>query len=360
MLLLASLAAVLLLSGVVGAARAASPPPLLFGIYPGGGAGTVGPAGQTAPEDPAKRLEALQQLRAPGQPFVVHLYASYTGPESPSPSTQIGREVAGYSAAGFQIELVLTYRAEDLRGFVEFVRSAVRSFGSNPAFVALQVTNEANVTNAPNAADGYYAGAQDALVQGVTAAHAEARARGFDQLRVGFNWAYAAGPGEKAFWRGLGERGGAQFRSAVDWVGLDIYPGTWGPARNAAADDLAAATSKAVLTALAALRTRFMPLAGLPPSVPLHVSENGYPTGPQRTEAMQVAVMRAAIGTVDANRAAYHVTDYRWFDLRDADSSSTSFEHRYGLLNDDYTPKRAFGVYRELVATLGGPGPAGT
>jgi hypothetical protein len=96
-----------------------------------------------------------------------------------------------------------------------------------------------------------------------------------------------------------------------------------------------------------------MRLAQIPARVALHVSENGFPTGPRRTEAMQSAALEAAIATVDATRATYHVTDYRWFDLRDADSSSGSFENRYGLLHDDYTPKAAFSVYRGLVARLG-------
>jgi hypothetical protein len=331
--------------------------PLTFGIYPGGGAGTVGPSGPTAPEDPAKRLVALQQLRAPGRPFVLHIYASYSGPGSSSPAAQVGQDIAQYTAAGFEVELVLTYRptdgnpSSDVPGFADFARSAVRSFGSNPRFVALQVTNEANVGGAPNAADGYYPGAQDALIQGVIAAKAEARKHGFAQAAVGFNWAYSLDPGETAFWRRL-DGGGAAFRGSLDWVGLDVYPGTWGPKLGG---DLTAATTKTMLDSLKAIRGRFMPMAGLSSSVPLHVSENGYPTGPGRTQAMQATVMQAAVSTVNTNRSTYHITDFRWFDLRDADSSATSFESQYGLMHDDYTPKAAFAVYRNLVRALGAP-----
>ena len=62
-------------------------------------------------------------------------------------------------------------------------------------------------------------------------------------------------------------------------------------------------------------------------------------------------------------RGTYHVTDYRWFDLRDHNTSSENFQHHYGLLRDDYSPKPAFGVYRDLIAALalrepdGGRGP---
>ena len=95
-----------------------------------------------------------------------------------------------------------------------------------------------------------------------------------------------------------------------------------------------------------------MPLARIPGSVSLHVSENGYPTGPGRTEAMQVASMKAAIATINAARRTYNITSYTWFDLRDANTSSGSFQSQYGVLRDDYSPKPAFAVYRRLVAKL--------
>jgi hypothetical protein len=95
-----------------------------------------------------------------------------------------------------------------------------------------------------------------------------------------------------------------------------------------------------------------MPLAGIPASVALHLSESGYPTGPGRTQAQQVTAMRSAIGAVNAARATYNVTDYRWFDLRDNDSASTSFEDQYGLMTDSYAPKAAFATFHDLVAAL--------
>src|SRR4051794_12439820 len=52
--------------------------PIVFGIYPGGAAGTVWPSGRTIPEDPVRRLAALQQLRPGARPFVLHLYDSFT------------------------------------------------------------------------------------------------------------------------------------------------------------------------------------------------------------------------------------------------------------------------------------------
>ena len=51
-------------------------------------------------------------------------------------------------------------------------------------------------------------------------------------------------------------------------------------------------------------------------------------------------------------RGTYGVTDYRWFDLRDHNTSSTNFQHHYGLLRDDYSPKPAFEAYRRLLDDL--------
>jgi hypothetical protein len=65
--------------------------------------------------------------------------------------------------------------------------------------------------------------------------------------------------------------------------------------------------------------------------------------------------MRAGISAVERARLRYNVTDYRWFDLRDADSASTSFESQYGVLQDDYSPKPAYEVFRALVAELSTP-----
>ncbi|HWD76940.1 MAG TPA: hypothetical protein VG371_17515 [Solirubrobacteraceae bacterium] len=335
---------------------AASAAPVVFGIYPGGAAGTVGPSGPVAPEDPAKRLAALELLRAPGAPFVLHIYAGYTGPVGWTAAQQVGDQIAQYTAAGFQVELVLTYRpadggsSQDVSGFEEFVRQTITSFGSNPGFVSLQVTNEANVTGTPNASDGYYAGAEEALIGGVIAAKAAIRARGFNQVSVGFNWAYGGNVNEHAFWSFLGRKGGAGFVSALDWVGLDIYPGTWGPPLSGS---LSSGTTAAMKTALTELRSVYLPLAGIPFRVPLHVSESGYPTGPGRTPAMQVQAMDAAVGAVVAGQSTFNITGYRWFDLRDAISASSDFESQYGLMTDAYVPKPAFFTYQALVARFG-------
>jgi hypothetical protein len=95
-----------------------------------------------------------------------------------------------------------------------------------------------------------------------------------------------------------------------------------------------------------------MPIASLPPSIPIHVEENGWPTGPGRSEESQVAAMREMVHSVNDFRGTYNVSDYRWFDLRDHRTSSANFQHHYGLLRDDYTPKPGFAAYRDLIVAL--------
>jgi len=186
-------------------------------------------------------------------------------------------------------------------------------------------------------------------VQGVVAAKEEARRRHFGQLTIGFNWAYRSpSPSDdQAFWNYLRDHGGARFLRALDWVGLDAYPGTFVPPVEPPGGE-----RDGIVNALSSLRECWMPSAGIGRSVPIHVEETGYPTGPGRTEDRQVLATQTLVNTINDFRGTYNVSDLRWFDLRDHNSRSQNFQRHYGLLNDDYTPKPAFDVFRGLVAQL--------
>jgi hypothetical protein len=58
------------------------------------------------------------------------------------------------------------------------------------------------------------------------------------------------------------------------------------------------------------------------------------------------------VHAVNDFRGTFNISDYRWFDLRDADTTSPNFQQQYGLMTDEYQPKPAFGLYRKLVAQL--------
>jgi hypothetical protein len=322
---------------------------LRFGLTPAGDAGALGPRVEPVPDDPPRTLAALGRLRAPKSPLVLRLNRFFWS-DGEAGIQRFLTLVDRYTSHGFPVELQLRYHPAaghegDVAGFVAWVRDVVDRFGPNPGVVGLQVTNEVNFTISPDSSDGAYAGARDALIQGVIAAKDEARRRGFDQVTVGFNWFFRTDPSnEDSFWNYLRDHGGDAFRAAVDWVGLDVYPGTVFPPVESPGGE-----RDGMVAAMSSLRRCWMPRVGLPDSVPIHVEENGWPTGPGRSEDHQVEALRLMVGAVDDFRGTYNVTDYRWFDLRDHNTSSSNFQHHYGLLRDDYSPKPAFDVYRELI-----------
>jgi hypothetical protein len=350
-----------------GGTDAAAQRPLRFGIYPGGPVGSVNPKAPQRPEDPAKRLATLQAL-AGSSPFVVRLYSAWTGDASADDvGGWLDRQMAGYTTAGLEVELVVRYKPAQAdpgtapAAFADYVRGIARRYGSDSSFVSLQVTNEANLPGAPDASDGAFAGAAEAVVKGVIAAKEESLQDGYRQLRIGFSWGYDERPEASTnFWATLGRLGGRRFVDAVDWVGLDSYPGTWVPQipRSNLAPGLAA---RGVKESVRSLRDCLMPLAGLGNATAIHIAENGFPTGAGRSEETQSRVLAAMVRSVDAIRATYGVTDYRWFDLRDSSSADPSIESQYGITRDDYSPKAAFATYRDLIArySVGRAPPAG-
>ncbi len=333
-------------------------PTLRLGINPAGPAGALGPAEPAAPDQPAQTLAALARLRPAHAPFALRLNRLFWS-DGEAAIRRFRTLSNRYTHRNYLVELQVRYHPTpaqegDVAGFVRFVREVVDSFGSNPRVIAVQVTNEVNLTFSPDSSDGAYRGAREALVQGVIAAKEEARRRHFGQLTVGFNWAYRGAPSDdEAFWSFLRDHGDTRFHRALDWVGLDAYPGTFFPPVEPPGGE-----RDGIVNALSSLRECWMPGAGIGRSVPIHVEETGYPTGPGRSEERQVLAAQTLVNAVNDFRGTYNVSDLRWFDLRDHNSRSTNFQRHYGLLNDDYTPKPAFEVLRALVARLAAREPA--
>lgn len=337
-------------------------PPLTFGIYPGGATGTdAGPDGAGhptesgiaagPPDDPERIHDALRTLQGgEDRPFVVRGYVPFHDPSAPLPATlRTPENVERYARDGRRLDLVAMFHSAsgDVGGFVSFVREQVRRYGSLADTV--QVTEEANVSNIP-VLDGAYPNVREALVRGVVAVKDEARSKGHDHLKVGFNAAPSFGSGA-GFWREIGELGGRSFVEALGYVGLDFFPGVFGPA---APDGEPGHLRQMVAGVLRAMREEWMPAAGIPDSVPIHVAENGWPTGPDRSYERQAEALETVVRAVHEHRGRYNVARYELFDLRDADSSNPDPFYQFGILRDDYAPKPAFEVYRRLVSELGG------
>ncbi len=330
-------------------------PRLRFGINPAGTAGALGPPVEPVPDSPGKTREALRELEpGAGAPFYVRLNRFFWSLGPPG-IRHFMKLTERYTRRGYLVELQLRYHPRpeqegNIDAWVRFVRRVVRKFGANPSVRALQVTNEVNFFPiAPDASDSYYDGAREALVRGVIAAKRKAKRLGFDQLKIGFNWAYRTDPNrERSFWTEIGELGGEGFVRALDWVGLDAYPGTVFPLFEAPGG-----YRDGMVNAMSVLRECYLPISGIPETVPIKVEENGYPTAePARSYATQVLAMEEMVGAVHEFRGTYNVTDYRWFDLRDHRTSSPNFQQQYGILRDDYAPKPAFAVYAELIDEL--------
>ena len=85
--------------------------------------------------------------------------------------------------------------------------------------------------------------------------------------------------------------------AALDYAGIDIYPDGFGPRIGPA--DLPATVERL----LRDFRERDLAMAGIPASVPIRICENGWPTGPDRSEEQQAVVLERIIRTVHTLRA---------------------------------------------------------
>jgi hypothetical protein len=329
-------------------------PRLRFGIGPLVQAGQIGlnPSPAVA-ERPALTHAALAGLRKPGRPFVLRLNRFFWSDRERGFRRYLGL-ARRFARRGYQLELQVRYHPDarqegDLRAWRRHVREVVRRFGRIRRVVALQITNEVNLTLSPDSSDGAYERAREALVDGVVAAGDETRRRGLRRLEIGFNWFWRLAPAhERSFWSSLRDLGGRRFTSSVDWLGLDVYPGTVFPPALAPGGE-----RDAMVTALATLRC-LARRAGIPASVPIKVEENGWPTQPPlRSYERQAQLLESMVRTVHRFRGTFGVTDYRWFNLRDGNSDSHLLFQHFGLLESDYDRKPAFGRYRALVRELG-------
>ena len=314
------------------------PPPLIFGVYPFGLVG--GPGGVVAgrPDDIGRIGEALGALAGDGPPLLVRMYVTFEGAAEAALD-----QVAQFARIGRLVDLSLNFHDPDgnVERWCSFVEQVVRRHGSDVGSIG--VTNEANLLGIPFAPDGAYPNALEALADGVQAA-AQVKRSTKATADLGFTAASDLTAAGGAFWQRLAQRGGEAFGSAVDFAGLTMYPGGFGPFVPPAAG-LAQQTA-GILTGYRAQ----LSAAGVPGSVPVRVSECGWPTGPGRSEQDQADALATIVGTIAGLRGELGITHWELFTLRDADSSRDDVFCQFGVLRDDYTPKPAFEVLRKLIS----------
>jgi hypothetical protein len=319
-------------------------PALVFGAFPLGMSGSQDGLVTGPPDDFAQIAAALALLGGDGPPVLPRMYVGYSGP------AELDRARAGVqrvASSSLTWDLALCYRdpAGDVDGWVDFVSEVVARHGRRLA--AVQVTSEANLDGFPTGADGAYPRAVEALIRGVQAAATVKHATGATAA-IGFAAAFDPNA-EGRFWSELGRDGGPSLVESLDYAGVDMYPGVFGP-------PIPPAELGAVVESdLRQLRDGLLPAAGIPPSVPIRICESGWPTGPGSSEPAQAVGLETIIRTVDRLRGELNITHWELFTLRDADSSKDAMFHHFGILRDDYSPKPAFDVVRRLIAELGGP-----
>ncbi len=283
-----------------------------FGVFPLGLAGAPGGVASGPPDDFGQVQAAVERLQGDGPRLLVRMYVNWPGRRG---TARALAEVAGLAAVPLPWDLMLCYRDRKakLGAWEDFVSQVVSRYGRQLA--AVQVTGEANLTSVPDGADGAFPRAAEALVRGVHAA-AAAKQRTGATAAIGFAVAPDVNPAVSPFRRMVAELGGPRFAASVEFAGLDMYPDVFGP--RLGLDQL----DSAVGWLLGSFRNQALPLAGIGPAVPIRICENGWPTGPDRSEAQQADVLETVLRAVHARRDELNVTHWELFTLRDADSSN--------------------------------------
>lgn len=317
--------------------------PLEFGVFPRGLAGAPGWVARGRRDDPAAIARALAELSGDGPPLLPRGYVNWTGRWLNKTALAQVRRIA--EAGGPPPDLVLCYRDKsgDVAAWERFVSRVVSDYGRRLA--AVQVTGEANLPGVPGGVDGAFPRADEALVRGVLSAAKVKRATGATAA-IGFAAAVQAAPDPAGFWRRVRDLGGPDFAAALDYAGLDVYVDVFGPRVGVER------VAEVVGWVLRTFRDQTLPIAGIQPSTPIRICESGWPTGQDRPETTQARVLEATLRAVHDLRAELNVTHWELFALRDANSSKDDMFYRFGVLRDDYSPKPAFGVLRDLIAEL--------
>ncbi|HEX8123344.1 MAG TPA: hypothetical protein VF549_18975 [Solirubrobacteraceae bacterium] len=334
------------------------PHPIRFGITPGAAGSVGGGQANVVAEDDAKAMAALRDLRPGGRALVMRLNRLFWA-DGDEGIKRFAALTDKYASAGFQVESQVRYhppegKEGDIAAWVQYVRAVARELGRRPALSALSITNEGNFDGSKNTSDGAYEGVVDALVQGTVAAREELDAMGRQDVQLGFSMMWRWRPdGDRKFWEDIGAKGTPAFRAAVDYVGLQIYPGLVYPP----APQPGRSAGDEIVEALTLLRNCYMPKGKLGPEVSTWISENGYATNLGRSEESQVADLRSTLDVVSKWSGELGISDYRYFNLRDNDSDGSDLFAAVGLLRDDYSRKPAFATFGGAVAQLGADAP---
>jgi hypothetical protein len=317
---------------------------MIFGIYAGSMAGTETDLAKGRPDEPALILNALAQLQPQHKTFLVRGYIHYLG------QGKLGNEapenVEQYLSGNRKLDLVLCYRSTeyDQKDWTATIKKVIERY--RESLYSIQITEEPNLKTA-FAGDGSFPNIEQALRSGVMVVKAE-----LNRLRVpakvGFNALPTFDPADN-FWNVIGSNEYEEFRSVIDYVGLDIFPDVFRPvAPDGQPNDLKESTANV----LRYFRHVNLKSGNIHFSIPIHITENGWATGKDRLYGRQAEVIEKVIRTAYEVKDELNIQQYELFGLRDADTSNPDMFYQFGLLKDDYSPKPAFETFRKLINEL--------
>jgi hypothetical protein len=315
-----------------------------FGIYIGSVAGTDSELATGPPDNPSKINSALSEIQKNHSTIVIRGYIHYLGDSKLA--FEAPENILQYANETRKIDLVLCYRSISYQkaDWENTIKAVIQRFSNSLS--SLQITEEPNL-RVSFAGDGGFENIEKALKDGVLTAKNEINRLKY-QTKVGFNVVPSFNPTDN-FWQVIGSDEYFELRNAIDYIGLDFYPGVFRPvAEDGQPNDLIESVKK-VLTYV---RNVNFQQGKIPPSVPIHITENGWPTGEQRSYERQAVVIEKVVRTVHSLKSELNINRYELFSLRDTNSSVENTFYQFGLLKDDYSPKPAFSIFCKLIDEL--------
>jgi hypothetical protein len=248
---------------------------------------------------------ALEDLRGGTKKLLPRNYLIYTKQWETAMLANADR----YSETGLLGDLVIGFgdwtnsreQGSELEGWLGFVREVVVRFGSQLS--SLQITNEPNLSFM----EGSKPYILQALVEGVLTTKKEVRERKLP-IKIGFGSVPDGPAAVPLFWDNLAKVGGQAFREPVDFVGHNFYVDVFGD-QPLELQEISASVERI----LRQLREENLAAAGIPDSVPIRVTENGWPTGKnpvaniERTYEQQSLVLEAVIRMVHDLRVKLNI-----------------------------------------------------
>lgn len=317
---------------------------LNFGIYPGSATGLATESGMISgpKDDPGKIIEALDSLSEKNN-LLVRAYVQYFGNKNGGNLTP--ENPIQYCNTKRKLDLVICFRTneQNLDHWNEFICNQI-TFYKN-VISKIQITEEPNNPDTKSGGDGSSKFVKEAIISGVIAAKKQANDLGLNVL-VGFNAVISFNESD-TFWKDLKLRSNEIFTNSLDYIGLDFYPGVFRPL------PIGMNLKTAVSAVLNHFRKENLIQGGFSEQLPIHITENGFPTNDTINEEMQAEAIKEIVETISELSIELKITHYEFFMLRDSNKEGWGLipgqNFRFGILKEDYSQKKSFHELKKLI-----------